>query len=133
MIKKLIQNKSGEKFNFGLFVILLSISVSLFAFISEENKVTGFVVAEENQKIVQIQQPILLDFKDVNSLSTLSAGNYYIDENGIVYWIDDEAKPAIAKVTFVEESQKNRNIYIDDDGRIGYVLNPISITENETK
>jgi len=131
MNKKLARNKSGEKFGFGLLIVLLSISVSLFAFISEENKVTGFVVAEENQKIVQIQQPILLEFNDVNSLSTLSAGNYYIDENGVVYWIDDESKPAIAKVTFFEESQKNRRIYIDDEGRIGYVLESISLIENE--
>ena len=109
--------------------MILSISISLFAFITEENKITGLVVAEDSKEI-QISQPILIEFNDVNSLSTLSAGNYYIDENGIVYWIDDETKPAIAKVSYVNESQKNRHIYIDNEGRVGYVLESISINEN---
>lgn len=125
MNNKLTKNKSGEKFNIGLFVVALAISVSLFAFISEENKVTGFVIVEANQER-QIPQPVLLEFNDVDSLSTLAAGNYYIDENGIVYWIGDESRPAIAKVNFVDESQKNRHIYVDNEGRIGYVLNSIS-------
>ncbi len=125
MIKKLIKSKSGEKFSVGIFIVFLTIVISMFAFITEENKITGFAISDANQEETQIVQPILLEFKDVNSLATLSAGNYYIDENGIVYWIDDEAKPAIAKVNFVDESQKNRHIYIDDQGRIGYVLKSI--------
>ena len=125
MIKKLIKSKSGEKFSVGIFIVFLTIVISMFAFITEENKITGFAISDANQEETQIVQPILLEFKDVNSLATLSAGNYYIDENGIVYWIDDEAKPAIAKVNFVDESQKNRHIYIDAEGRIGYVLKSI--------
>ncbi|MBI2656134.1 hypothetical protein HYX03_00155 [Candidatus Woesearchaeota archaeon] len=121
--KKIIKNKSGESFGVALAAIFLSISIFSIAFISEGSKITGFAVKENVDVNVQ---PILVMFKDVNSLSTLAAGNYYIDSDGIVYWMDDESKPAIAKVNFVDESQKNRQIYIDDNGRVGYVLNPIS-------
>ena len=52
----------------------------------------------------------------------LAAGNYYIDENGIVYWTDDSSSPAIAKVNSIDESQKNRPIYIDNNGNVGYSI-----------
>ncbi len=123
MTKKLLNNKSGESFGFALAAILMSISIFSIAFISEGNKITGFAAKENVDVNVQ---PILIMFKDVNSLSTLAAGNYYIDSDGIVYWMGDESKPAIAKVNFVDESQKDRQIYIDDNGRVGYVLNSIS-------
>lgn len=140
MNKKILRNKSGEKFSAGIFVILLSISISLFAFITEESKITGFATLETNQesniselahnslKIIPLD---LIKFKEVNSLSTLSSGYYYIDEKGIVYWADDESRPAIAQLNFVEEAQKNRHIYIDDSGRIGYILSEVSISEQQ--
>ena len=121
-------NKKGEKFGIGLFIVFLAVSISLFAFITEENKITGFATLENNEEEVILQNN-LMEFNDVNLLSTLAAGNYYIDSYGTVYWIDDNSKPAIAKVNFADESQKNRHIYIDDEGRIGYVLNPISIIQ----
>lgn len=114
---KYAKNKLGKKFGNGLIVILLSVTIVMLAFVSENNKITGFVVTE----ISEAQQS-LMEFKDVNSLSSLAAGNYYIDSNGVVYWLDDESKPAVAKVNFVDETQQNRHIYIDDQGRIGYVL-----------
>ena len=123
---KMIENKKGERFSFGLFIVSLSIIVTLFAFVTEENKITGFATLENNQEGIILQNN-LLEFNDVNSLSTLSAGNYYIDYEGIVYWLDDESKPAIAHVKFVDEGQKNRAIYIDNQGRIGYLLESISI------
>ena len=58
-------------------------------------------------------------------MSTLAPGNYFIDDDGIVYWIDDESRPAIAIVKYHDEIQENRHIYIDDEGRIGYVLESI--------
>lgn len=129
MSKKFV-NKKGEKLSSGLFIVILTISISLFSFISEENRITGFAISGEKQEEIEVIQPDLIEFKDVNSLSTLAAGNYYIDGNGIVYWIDDESRPAIAKVNFVDESQKNRDIYIDIEGRIGYILEAVQI-ENE--
>ncbi|MBI2660458.1 hypothetical protein HYX07_04820 [Candidatus Woesearchaeota archaeon] len=125
-MKKEMSNKKGERFEFGLLIVVLTISISLLSFVTEENNLTGLVV-EESQK-TQIS-PILLEFNDVKSISTLSAGNYFIDGDGIVYWTDDDLKPAIAKIHFLEESQKNRQIYIDAEGNVGYILE--AIKENE--
>ena len=121
---KTIKNKSGEKFGFGIFIVFLSISISLFSFVTEENKITGFAVQENKLEATKITMPKLLEFNDIKSLS-LAAGNYYADSDGTVYWIDDESKPAVARVKYVDESQKNRSIYIDGDGNIGYVLKPL--------
>ena len=126
-MKKIIRSKKGERFEIGLLLVAASISISLFSFFTEDSNITGFAVAEQNQEI-QASQPYLLEFNDVSSLSTLSAGNYYIDGDGIVYWVDDESSPAIAKVNYLDESQKNRYIYIDREGRIGYILD---YTKNE--
>lgn len=123
----MMRNKKGERFEFGLLIVILSISISLLSFVTEGDNITGFVASEENQEI-QVFQPVLLEFKNVDSLSTLSKGNYFIDGNGIVYWIDDDSMPAIARVNFLEESQKNRRIYIDAEGNIGYIL---ELVENE--
>ena len=90
----------------------------------------------------------LIELKNIDSLKTLAIGNYYVDGDGIVYWIDDmseidrfpsmlkntpralargrvfdKSKLAIAKVNFIDGVHKNRHIYIDKEGRIGYVLN----------
>lgn len=113
--KKFIKNKFGERFGSGIAVVVLSTVIVMLAFMSEDNKITGFVVSENGA--VQ-----LTEFENVNSLATLAAGNYYIDSDGIVYWLDDSSKPAIAKVRNLDENQRNRHIYIDDQGRIGYVL-----------
>ena len=123
-MRKIIRSKKGERFEVGLLLVIISISISLLSFVTEENSFTGFAVAEQNQEI-QISQPSLMEFNDVNSLSTLSAGNYYIDGSGIVYWADDESSPATAKVNYLDEDQKNRYIYIDKEGRIGYILDYI--------
>lgn len=112
---KLRKNKMGEKFSSGIAFVVLSMAIVMLAFMSEESQITGFVVSE-NQDVQ------LMEFENVNSLATLAAGNYYIGSDGIVYWLDDSSKPAIAKVKYLDESQMNRHIYIDDEGRIGYVL-----------
>ena len=131
MSKKLFDVKKGENFSFGLFIVFSAMAISLLAFISEENKITGLAALEDTQRAIHIIKPILIEFNDVDSLKSLAPGNYHIDEDGIVSWLDDDSNPIIAKVNFVEEAQKNRHIYIADSGRIGYVLSEISISEQQ--
>ena len=119
-MRNLTKNKRGESFKAALVVILLSIAIFSIAFISEERGITGLVIDTEPNDITS--QSSLIEYNDVNSLGTLSEGNYYIDGNGIVYWVEDESEPAIAKVEFLYEEQKNRYIYIDDEGNVGYLL-----------
>ena len=116
-----MDNKRAEHFNIALTVILVSIVVSLFAFRSEDNKVTGFAVSDSNS--ASQAQPNLLQFRSVSSLSTLSSGTYYIDGDGIVYWFDDNSMPPVGKITYLQDSQKNRKVYVDKDGNVGYLIN----------
>ena len=102
-----------------MLVIAISIAVVSVAFLSEDRSLTGLVVNED--KLV-IEKPNLIVFDYVSSLRTLSAGNYYVDGDGIVYWADDDSMPAIAKVGFIDDSQKNRKIHIDNEGNIGYLF-----------
>ena len=132
--KKLIKNKKGEKLGFGLIIVIFSIVISLFAFVSENNKTTGFAVLEDSedgiaQESMQIISDNLIEFNGISSLSTLAPGNYFIDDDGIVYWIDDESRPAIAIVKIHDEIQENRHIYIDDEGNVGYALDSVLINE----
>ena len=129
MNKKLVKNKIGEEFGFGMFIVFLSMAISLFAFISEENQITGLVTFEAAPQIV-VKASDLIDIKDINSLGSLATGNYYVDENGVVYWIDDESRPAVAQLNNFDENLKNKEIYIDKYGRIGYVLNPVLSNQN---
>ena len=125
LFKKL--NNSGEHFSFAVNLVATIIAVSLFAFMTESNKATGYSISNLAEKQVDEKNigynSGLMEFKDVNSLATLAAGTYYIGNDGIVYWFDDDSKLAMAKVKIVDEAQKNRLIYIDDRGNIGYVLN----------
>ena len=119
------ENKKGEGFGVGLVVIILSIALASIAFISEDHsEITGFAISDDLNDYTDYNsaQTSLIELEDFNSLRSLAAGNYYIDEESIVYWIDDESKPAIAKVNFINEDIKNRQIYIDDEGNIGYVI-----------
>lgn len=118
MFKK---GESGYHFNFALAVIFVSIAVSIIAFVSEDKKITGFATIGADSEETIITQ-VLREFSNVDELGALSPGNYYVDDAGIVYWLDDESSPAIAKVGFVRDEQKNRHIYIDNNGNIGYVL-----------
>lgn len=114
-------NKKGESFNLALIVIFLSIAVSAIAFMSESNKVTGFVTSGSGLDY-SVHNSNIREFRDVASLNTLAPGNYFIGGNGIVYWADDNSRPAVARVTSLYEVQKNKYIYIDDDGNIGYTI-----------
>ncbi len=115
------KSESRDHFNFALTLILISITVSIIAFVSEDKKITGFAtVSTDSEQTIVAQE--LRQFNNVDELSTLAPGNYYVDDSGIVYWLDDESSPAIAKVNFVRDEQKNRHIYIDNSGNVGYVL-----------
>ncbi|MDP6648477.1 MAG: hypothetical protein QGH34_03725, partial [Candidatus Woesearchaeota archaeon] len=103
----------------AMLVIVVSIAISLIAFISANSKITGFTTSTSSDANSGTS---LREYDDVNSLETLAAGSYYVDGDGIVYWVDDESKPAVAKVKFVQESQKNRQIYVDNNGNIGYLI-----------
>lgn len=122
-----MNNKKAEKFEYGLFIVAGAITLSLFSFITQENNITGFAVESDNSNIESLG---LMEFDDAGSLSTLSAGNYYIDNGGILYWTDDELTPPVARIKNVDELQKSKYIYIDSEGNVGYILDTISI-ENE--
>ena len=113
------KNKRGEHFQFALIAILLSVFISVIAFMTESNKITGFAISGSSNDVAK---PELRDMHNMDDLRSLSKGNYYIDSEGVVYWLDDESKPAIAKVDYIRDEQKNRQIYIDDEGNIGYVI-----------
>lgn len=113
-------NKRGEHFSVALAAIFLSIAIVLIAFRSEDKSLTGFAAYEE--AAFAVANSDLIAFDSVGSLSTFSPGNYYIDSDGIVYWFDDESRPAVAIISRLSESQKNRKIYIDNNGNVGYLL-----------
>ena len=121
MSNKLSKNKLGNHFRYALIVIFLSIAISMLAFITQDKGLVGFATINYNSNAVTTQSN-LIEFKDVKSLGSLAAGKYYIDEHGVVFWMEDDSKPAIAKVDFIDESQKNRYIYVDKEGNVGYLI-----------
>ena len=118
------KNKRVEHFNIAMMAVFASIAISLLAFIGADNsgKVTGFAVSDSIASNTQVQQPELLQFKSIGSLSDLSSGAYYVDEKGVVYWMDDSSMPPVGQVAYLRESQKNRQIYVDNDGNVGYLI-----------
>ena len=111
--------KKGEHFNFAMILVFVSIAISLIGFMSEDRKITGYVVSTNNNPAIQLD---LRQFDDFRSLQTLGPGNYYIGSNGIVYWADDSSRPAVGKLNLIDDSQKNKRVYIDNNGNIGYIL-----------
>ena len=110
-------HKHKNHFNAALWLVIISISIIALAFISEGG-LTGFAVKEPSNEIEQL----VVEFDDFKSLESLSPGNYYVDGEGNVYWLDGSLVPVVAKVRNIEESQKNRHIYIDDRGNVGFVI-----------
>ncbi|MBI4452071.1 hypothetical protein HY637_01460 [Candidatus Woesearchaeota archaeon] len=113
------KNKRGEHFSFALLVVVFSMAIFSIAFLSEDSNLTGLAVYEQDATYVNQN---LLVYDNVNSLRTLASGNYYLDTDGVVYWLDDSSKPPIAKLSYISESQKNRKIHIDNEGNLGYLL-----------
>jgi hypothetical protein len=120
-MKKKYSHKRKEKdhFKIALLLIYLTIVISLVAFKSADNSITGHIV---NQNDLQYIEENLPEYGYIGELETLSPGNYFVDEKGIIYWIDDESRPAVGKVNFLYDVQKNRQLYIDNDGNIGYIV-----------
>lgn len=115
------QNKSPDEiFSEALLVTSLVITITLFAFIGEDSKITGFAAAE-NKGGTTIEH-YLFEFDDMKYLGYLPTGHYYIDNDGIVYHINENLRNPIAKIKFIDEIHKDRHVYVDDYGRVGYVL-----------
>ena len=120
MSVKTHSNGESAHFKLALLVISLAIVIPSIAFISEKKDIAGLASSELQYSVSS--EPSLKDFDTVKSLGTLVPGNYYIDNEGIVYWTDDSSSPPVARVRSIQESQKNRRIYIDDLGNVGYSI-----------
>ena len=116
------KRKDKDHFKSALVAVSLAIFISLIGFMSEQNNITGFVTGTPYNSNAATQINVK-EYNDVKSLETLSPGNYYIDGNGFVYWMDDDSTPAVAKVKTLTDDQRNRKIYIDDQGNVGYLIN----------
>ena len=114
-----MKDKKGESLKTGLLVIAASIIISSLALMNSNEDITGYVVGDTESLNSHVSQE-LKSYDYIDSLKTLAAGNYFIDDSGIVYWTDDPSRPAVGKVRYIYESQKNRQIYIDENGNIGY-------------
>ena len=115
-------HSKGESGHFKLASIVVSLAIIIpsIAFISENKDIAG--LASSALQYSSSDEPSLQEFDTVRSLGTLAAGNYYIDDSGIVYWTDDSSSPPIARVRSIQEREKNRRIYVDDLGNVGYAL-----------
>lgn len=118
MINGLFKKKNGEHFRVALLLVFVSIFISILAFLSEDNGITGQVTSNLNQ----ISQPDLIEVEDINGLGTLAVGKYYIDGNGIVYWMEGDGMPKIAKIKYVDSSQIGRHVYVDFEGNVGFLI-----------
>lgn len=115
------KHKDKDHFRYALVVIFLAIFVSLIGFMGEDNKITGFATSTAYSANAATQTNVK-EFNDVKSFEALAPGNYYIDGKGFVYWMDDDSTPAVAKVRSLSDDQRNRKIYIDDRGNVGYLI-----------
>ena len=116
------KHKDKDHFKSALVVVALAIFISLIGLMSGQNNLTGFATSTTYNSNAATQTDVK-EYNDVKSLEVLAPGNYYIDANGFVYWMDDDATPAVAKVKSLSDDQKNRKIYIDDRGNVGYLIN----------
>ena len=115
----LIQNRKGGHFASAMAASALFMFVFFVAFVTEDRGITGFAVNEQDSGSVVVQN--LMEFDDASSLGSLGAGNYYITADGVVYWTDQGMIP-VARIKNLHESQKNRKIYIDSFGNLGYLI-----------
>jgi len=109
-----------DKFSYGIFLIVSIISISMLAFLNEDKNITGYVIAGESANYESASA--LAEFNSLNSLAQLSPGLYYVYADGYVYSVDDYSRLLVGKVSHLEDSQKDKLVYIDRNGNIGYVL-----------
>ena len=112
-----MSEKKGPSVGTGLLIALVAMAVVSIAFMGEKSNITGHVVADSNENVLQLKE-----FKDINSLGQLAAGKYFIAANGVVYYMDDSSRYPIARLNYIEDAQKNTFIYIDSRGNIGYLI-----------
>ena len=115
------KHKDKDHFKSALVAVALVIFISLIGLMSGQNNITGFATSTSYNADAATQTNVK-EYTDVKSLEVLAPGNYYIDAKGFVYWMDDEVTPAVAKVKSLTDDQKNRKIYIDDQGHVGYLI-----------
>ena len=118
MINSLFKKKDGENLRVALFLVFVAVSVSILAFLSEDGGITGQATNVPNQ----VSQPDLIEFEDIRDLGNLAAGKYYIDGNGIVYWMEGNGMPKVAKIKYVDSSQIGRHVYVDFEGNVGFLI-----------
>lgn len=114
------RTRNEDKFGVGILLIILSISVTMFGFLSEERNIVGYAAGEN--RAINEGNAILYAY---NSLSELSPGKYFVYDDGSVYSIEEYAKLFVGKVKHVQEIHKNRNLYVDRNGNVGYVLDVV--------
>jgi hypothetical protein len=103
----------------GMFLAIISMAIFSVALMSEQPGITGQVVAIDS---AQIDIFSLREFKDVNSVGELSAGKYYLSREHIIYYIDDTSRFPVAKIVHLDDAQKDRFVYIDASGNLGYLI-----------
>lgn len=117
-MKKMTRNE--DKFGIGILLIFLSISVTMLGFLSEEKNIVGYAAAKEPAIITDNSV-----FENIDTLSELSPGKYFVYDDGSVYSIEDDARLLVGKVKHIQDVQKNTYLYVDRNGDIGYVLDTV--------
>ena len=104
----MIAGKKGEYFPTAVLVILVIIILFITAFFTESRK-TGMMIYGDGLSEI-----------GMSDLASLSEGNYYIDNQGIIHWIDDSSRPAVAKIRPIREINTDRYLYVSDEGLVFY-------------
>ena len=105
-------------FNSALLAVIVSMSVISLAFMSQNKDITGFAVSEEPAQSAQQ----VAELKDFKSLESLSPGTYYVNSDGIVYWLDDSSLPVVARIRHLQDDQRGIKVYVDSNGNVGYII-----------
>ena len=103
----MVRGKKGNHFPIAIIVILVVIILFVTAFFTE-SKLSGMAVYSGLEQI------------EASELYEFAEGNCYIDDNGVVYWIDDSSKPAIAQLHSMRDAYSDRYFYVSDDGMVFY-------------
>jgi hypothetical protein len=108
--------KHKDHFAAALLAVIISMTVFSLAFMGG-NGVTGYAVNEQSQVKYAV-----IEFNEFKDIATLSPGNYYVNNDGLVYWLDEPSLLVVAKVNNLDEFSKSRKVYVDKEGNIGYPI-----------
>src|SRR3989338_10874538 len=81
------KHKDKDHFKSALLAVSLAILISLIGLMSGQNNLTGFATSTPYNEDAAIQINVK-EYDNVKSLGVIAPGNYYIDANGFVYWMD---------------------------------------------